>query len=89
MINELFLQAEANFKPSGDQATHKTQFLCPSHLCRGVSVPRSHNLTEVSPEPLANCFPSGLKATDMTASVWPSSVLEHLVTERTLNKACG
>ena len=38
-------------------------------------------------------FPSELNATEMTASAWPSIVLEHRVTERTLkwqyNKVCA
>jgi hypothetical protein len=55
-ITWLFLQADANFCPSGDHATHKTQFLCPLHVCRGVSVVKSQNLTVVSPDPLASCL---------------------------------
>lgn len=40
----------------------------------GVWVFRSHKRTVVSPDPLANCWPSGLKATESTASVWPTMI---------------
>jgi hypothetical protein len=29
LLTVLFLSADANFLPSGDHATNKTQFLCP------------------------------------------------------------
>lgn len=45
----------------------------PWHVNNGVWVFRSHKRTVVSPDPLANCRPSGLKATERTASVWPAS----------------
>lgn len=82
-----FLQAEANFVPSGDHATHNIQFLWASQLYNGVSHDKSHNRTDVSPEPLASCLPSGLKATEQMASVWPSMLLVHRVTARTLTIA--
>lgn len=37
----------------------------------------------------AQDLPSGLKATAMTASVWPAMVLVHRVTALTRNTACG
>lgn len=39
----------------------------------GVWVVKSQNRTLVSPEPLASCRPSGLKATLSTASAWPKN----------------
>lgn len=56
LLTWLFLHAEANFLPSGDHATQRTQFLCASQLNNGVSVVRSQSLTVVSPEPLASCL---------------------------------
>ena len=44
----------------------------PGHVNSGVWVLRSQILTVVSPEPLAKRCPSGLKATESTASVWPA-----------------
>ena len=41
------------------------------HVLWGVWVPRSQNLTVVSPLPLASWRPSGLKAVAKTASVCP------------------
>ncbi len=41
------------------------------HVLWGVCVPRSQNLTVVSPLPLASWRPSGLKAVAKTASVCP------------------
>lgn len=52
-------------------------FALPLHTCNGVCVLRSQNLTVVSPEPLANCFPDGLKLVDITASAWPGIELKH------------
>lgn len=40
---------------------------------------KSQNLTVVSPEPLANCFPDGLKLVDMTASACPGIELKDKV----------
>ena len=56
MHTVLFLHAEASLRPSGDQATHSTQFLWPLHVCSGVSVVRSQKRTVESPEPLASCL---------------------------------
>ena len=45
----------------------------------GVCVPRSQNLSVVSPLPLASWRPSGLKAVASTASVCPTQ--RHLLSE--------
>lgn len=50
----------------------------PLQVNNGLSVFKSQNLTDVSPEPLAKCFPFGLKPTEMTASECPGSELEKL-----------
>jgi hypothetical protein len=50
----------------------------PLHVNNGLSVLRSQNLTVVSPEPLANCLPSGLKLTEMTASECPGNELKNI-----------
>ena len=55
----------------------------------GNCVPKSQNLTVVSPEPLASLLPSGLKLTDSTASEWPDIDAVHRATGRTLNTAWG
>ena len=47
----------------------------PLQVNKGLSVFKSQNLTVVSPEPLAKCFPSGLKVVDITASECPGSEL--------------
>ena len=66
------------------------QLLCLTlHVCAGSCVPKSQNLTVVSPDPLAKRLPSGLKFTDSTASAWPGMDAVHLLTGRTLKMACG
>lgn len=66
------------------------QLLCLTlHVCAGSCVPKSQNLTVVSPDPLAKRLPSGLKLTDSTASAWPGMDAVHLLTGRTLKMACG
>lgn len=43
----------------------------------------------MSPDPLANCCPSGLKATESTASVWPAVAKgwdKHITTVDPSNK---
>lgn len=56
----------------------------PLHVKSGVCVLRSQKRTVVSPEPLARNFPSGLKETASTASVWPECKGEDC-----LNKESG
>lgn len=79
----------ASVLPSGENATNKTQPLCPSQVASGLSVAKSHSLTVVSPEADANRWPSGENATYKIASEWPSKVLDALVTGLILNIASG
>lgn len=51
-----FLQPDANFFPSGDQAINMIQCLWAWQVCRAVSVVTSQKRTVVSPEPLASCL---------------------------------
>lgn len=43
----------------------------------------------MSPEPEAKCLPSGEKATERIASLWPSRVLDALVMGLILKRASG
>ena len=46
---------------------------------KGLSVFKSQNLTDISPEPLAKRWPSGLKLAEMTASECPGNELEKKI----------
>ena len=59
------------FFPSPPDFLHP---LSPFLVLTGVCVAMSQNLTVVSPDPLARCRESGLKATASTASVWPDGM---------------
>lgn len=71
-----FMSPLATHEASGAQATTSTQFLCPWHVCSAHCVLRFQKRTHVSPEPVARCFPSGLKLTDSTASAWPGGTAQ-------------
>ena len=47
----------------------------PSSVCRAAPVTASQSLTVLSHEPEATVLPSGEKATELTSSEWPSSVV--------------
>ena len=79
----------ATILESGEKATNRTWSLCPSQVCRGHSVERSHRRIVASPAPLAKYLPSGLKAKSRTAPLWPSKVLDALVIGLILNIASG
>lgn len=60
----------------------------PVHVNNGVWVFRSQKRTVVSPEPLANCFPSGLKDTERTASPWPAQTRQFVFKKLWISE-CG
>jgi hypothetical protein len=68
------LSPVASMVASGDQEHAITHARCKVPSLYGVCVFKSQNRTVVSPEPLAKCFPSGLKCTDRTASLWPAQL---------------
>ena len=83
-------------QPAWHKPLHpSSMILCPPspgrtlQVLSGSCVPKSQNLTVVSPEPLASRLPSGLKLTDSTASEWPDIEAVHRATGRTLNTAWG
>jgi hypothetical protein len=50
--------------------------VCPVKVFVLVQLVVSHNITVVSPEPLARTLPEGLKATEITSSVCPVKILK-------------
>src|SRR4051794_37264934 len=59
-------EAEASVLPSGENATHATQPLCPSSERMGVPVAVFHRRTVLSDNPEASVLPSGENATEST-----------------------
>jgi hypothetical protein len=69
----LSLDADATTLPLGENATEKTQSVCPSSFCGAAPVAASQSRTVSSHDADANTLPSGEKATEQTQPVCPSS----------------
>ena len=66
--------ALASSRPSGLNATPRTELVWPVRVRRCSAVAGSHSRTVLSPPALASSRPSGLNATPRTAPVWPVRV---------------
>lgn len=69
--------ADTASHPSGETATERTSFVCPSKQCRHLPLATSHNLTVKSSLPESAHSPSGENATDVTRFRCSSKLCKH------------
>lgn len=90
VINPVYNYLYLLIVPSGENATHNTQLVCPCNVCLGVPVSQSHMRAVLSPEPVTNSEEeAGENCAVKIGSPCPDIDDAHRETGFTLKTACG